>query len=106
MATDETPVADKTTGHRVSNIDAVMAEINRLRTALERLLGRPIRWDETLDQTADSVNAYVDARDQKATSNSNTGCTCGSDTPYVIGPDHADNCPMLMRCSGPWVWQQ
>jgi hypothetical protein len=24
-------------------------------------------------------------------------CTCGSDTPYDIGPNHKDDCPLLLR---------
>jgi hypothetical protein len=27
----------------------------------------------------------------------NKPCVCGSDTPWVMGPNHADNCPMLFK---------
>lgn len=26
-----------------------------------------------------------------------TPCTCGSDTPFSMGPNHTDDCPMLLR---------
>jgi hypothetical protein len=46
-----------------------MTDIDRLREALEALLGRHISRDEPLDKTADSINEYVAQREQNKANN-------------------------------------